>query len=184
MAQAHVNIENIVASMLLDQDLHLEEIAPYLEGGEYNPEQFPGIIYRVEEPKTAVLIFRDGKIMTTGSKSMDDVKNVFRTVMGQLVEAGVIIEEKPKVQIKNIVASLDLKRELNLNAIAVSLGLDNVEYNPEEFPGLVYRISDLEAVLLLFESGVLVSTGTRKLEVAKEAFQRVVQELKGAGLQH
>jgi transcription initiation factor TFIID TATA-box-binding protein len=69
-----------------------------------------------------------------------------------------------------------------LNAIAIGLGLENIEYEPEQFPGLVYRISDPKVVVLLFGSGKLVVTGGRKPEDAANAVDQIVEELKNLSL--
>ncbi|MDO8728240.1 MAG: TATA-box-binding protein, partial [Candidatus Methanoperedens sp.] len=76
----------------------------------------------------------------------------------------------------------DLKRVLNLNAVAIGLGLENVEYEPEQFPGLVYRMSTPKVVLLVFGSGKLVITGGKKPEDAEAAVEKIVTELDGIGL--
>jgi transcription initiation factor TFIID TATA-box-binding protein len=95
---------------------------------------------------------------------------------------GIKIVEKPEIKIQNIVASANLGRVLNLNAIAIGLGLENVEYEPEQFPGLVYRMSSPKVVMLLFGSGKLVVTGGKKPEDAEVAVEKVVIELDGLGL--
>jgi transcription initiation factor TFIID TATA-box-binding protein len=70
--------------------------------------------------------------------------------------------------VQNIVAVYDLNMQLNLTNIAMSLGLENVEYEPEQFPGLVYRIEEPKVVLLLFGSGKVVCTGAKeKGEIAQ-----------------
>ena len=71
---AKMNIENVVASTSLGQELDLNAIEDALDGAEYNPQQFPGLVYRLKEPKTATLLFRSGKVVCTGAKSLDDVK--------------------------------------------------------------------------------------------------------------
>ncbi|MCK4443187.1 MAG: TATA-box-binding protein, partial [Thermoplasmata archaeon] len=86
------------------------------------------------------------------------------------------------IEVQNIVASSDLETEINLNAIAISLGLEKVEYEPEQFPGLVYRLDDPKVVVLLFGSGKLVCTGARKPEDVERAVEKITEELSTAGL--
>jgi transcription initiation factor TFIID TATA-box-binding protein len=181
---AKIRIENVVASTSLGSELDLQAIALALEGAEYEPEQFPGLIYRLKEPKTATLLFRSGKVVCTGAKSLEDVKVAIGKVARQIEAAGIPITVEPKIEVQNIVASSDLETEINLNAIAISLGLEKVEYEPEQFPGLVYRIDSPKVVVLLFGSGKLVCTGARKPEDVEVAVNKITEELRAAGLLH
>ena len=179
---AKIKIENVVASTSLGEELDLQAIALALGGAEYEPEQFPGLIYRLKEPKTATLLFRSGKVVCTGAKSLDHVKTAIDTVAKQIEAAGIPIKKDPVIEVQNIVASSDLGTEINLNAIAISLGLEKVEYEPEQFPGLVYRIDVPKVVVLLFGSGKLVCTGARKPSDVEQAVEKITEELKAAGL--
>lgn len=179
-----IKIENVVASTSLGEELDLQAIALALDGAEYEPEQFPGLIYRLKEPKTATLLFRSGKVVCTGAKSLEEVKLAISKVSKQIGKAGIIIKIEPKIEVQNIVASSDLGQEINLNAIAISLGLEKVEYEPEQFPGLVYRLDVPKVVVLLFGSGKLVCTGARKPSDVGDAVQKIMEELQGAGLLH
>src|SRR6266571_7146565 len=182
MTLAKIKIENVVASTSLGEELDLQAIALALGGAEYEPEQFPGLIYRLKEPKTATLLFRSGKVVCTGAKSLEHVKTAIDMVAKQIEAAGIPIKKNPVIEVQNIVASSDLGTEINLNAIAISLGLEKVEYEPEQFPGLVYRIDVPKVVVLLFGSGKLVCTGARKPSDVEEAVEKITQELKAAGL--
>jgi transcription initiation factor TFIID TATA-box-binding protein len=179
---AKIKIENVVASTSLGEELDLPSIALALEGAEYEPKQFPGLIYRLKEPKTATLLFRSGKVVCTGAKSLENVKLAITKVAKLIEKAGVKIKVEPKIEVQNIVASSDLEQEINLNAIAISLGLERVEYEPEQFPGLVYRIDKPKVVVLLFGSGKLVCTGARKPQDVEDAVNKITEELKAAGL--
>jgi transcription initiation factor TFIID TATA-box-binding protein len=170
-----------VASASLGTELDLPAIAISLEGAEYEPERFPGLIYRLKEPKTATLLFRSGKVVCTGAKSVEQVKVAIDKVIKQLEKVGIHIKTEPKIEIQNIVASSDLGQSINLNAIAITLGLERVEYEPEQFPGLVYRLDVPKVVLLLFGSGKLVCTGARKPQDVEDAVDKITVELRGAG---
>ena len=179
---AKIKIENVVASTTLGEELDLQTIALTLDGAEYEPEQFPGLIYRLKDPKTATLLFRSGKVVCTGAKSLEQVEVAIKKVAKQIEKAGVKLKMQPKPDVQNIVASSDLGQEINLNAIAISLGLERVEYEPEQFPGLVYRIDVPKVVVLLFGSGKLVCTGAKKEEDVEAAVNKITEELKAAGL--
>ena len=170
-----------MASTSLGTELDLPTIAISLEGSEYEPERFPGLIYRLKEPKTATLLFHSGKIVCTGAKSLEQVKMAIEKVTKQIEKAGIHIKIEPKIEVQNIVASSDLGQSINLNAIAITLGLERVEYEPEQFPGLVYRLDVPKVVLLLFGSGKLVCTGARKPQDVEDAVDKITIELRAAG---
>ena len=177
-----IKIENVVASTSLGVKLDLQAIALALGGAEYEPEQFPGLIYRLKEPKTATLLFRSGKVVCTGAKSLEDVRIAIETVGKQIEAAGIQIKKHPDIEVQNIVATSNLGMKIDLNAIAISLSLEKVEYEPEQFPGLVYRLDEPKVVLLLFGSGKLVCTGAKKPSDVEQAVEKITQELKAAGL--
>jgi transcription initiation factor TFIID TATA-box-binding protein len=177
-----IKIENVVASTSIGQEINLNQATLALEGADYNPKRFPGLVYRTKDPKTAALIFRSGKIVCTGAKSIDDVYRGLENIFQSLRNIGIDIKGTPEIKVQNIVASGDLHSALNLNAIAIGLGLENIEYEPEQFPGLVYRLSDPKVVVLLFGTGKLVVTGGRKPEDAVNAVDRIVEALKSLSL--
>ena len=177
-----IKIENVVASAALGVELDLPAIALTLDGAEYEPEQFPGLIYRLKEPKTATLLFRSGKVVCTGAKSLEQVKIAVGKVVKQIEAAGVVVKKEPDIVVQNIVATSDLGAKINLNSTAITLGLERIEYEPEQFPGLVYRLESPKVVMLLFGSGKLVCTGARKPEDAETAVDKITEELKTAGL--
>ena len=175
-------IENVVASAFLGSELNLQELAISLEGAEYEPERFPGLIYRMKEPKTATLLFHSGKVVCTGARSSDQVRLAMNFLTAQLRKLGINIDSEPVITVQNIVASSDLGHKINLNIIAITLGLERVEYEPEQFPGLVYRLDDPKVVLLLFGSGKLVCTGARIPQDVERAVDKITKELEAAGL--
>ena len=180
--QDSVGIENVVASSGIGQELALESLAMDMEGADYDPEQFPGLVYRTTDPKSAALIFRSGKIVCTGAKSVENVHESLEIVFEKLRDLQIEVEKNPEVVVQNIVSSADLGRSLNLNAIAIGLGLENIEYEPEQFPGLVYRLDEPEVVALLFGSGKLVVTGGKEVDDAREAVGVIVNRLEDLGL--
>jgi transcription initiation factor TFIID TATA-box-binding protein len=97
---------------------------------------------------------------------------------------GVEVYKDLVIVIQNIVATADLSGELNLSEVALSRGLENVEYEPEQFPGLVYRIKEPKVVMLLFGSGKIVCTGARKIEDVSLAVDKLSKELTSLGLLH
>src|SRR3989338_2433261 len=135
MGKRDIRVVNIVVSTSLKHDIPLEKMAATLPNTEYNPEQFPGLVIRIKEPKTSALIFSSGKVVCTGARSMDKVNESIKKIIKSLEKIGVRIKIKPEINIQNIVASGTVGMDLNLNNLAMKL--DNTEYEPEQFPGLV-----------------------------------------------
>ena len=100
----------------------------------------------------------------------------------RLRELNIPVDDDPEITVQNIVSTADLSATLNLNAIAIGFGLENIEYEPEQFPGLVYRMDDPDVVVLLFGSGKLVITGGKTTDDASEAAAAVTEELESLGL--
>jgi len=177
-AKKSIRIENVVASTAIGREIDLKSIASRLKEAEYEPKRFPGLVYRTKDPKTAALIFRSGKVVCTGARSVEDVAGGLKKVFKKMRGIGIDVKESP-ITIQNIVASADIGGELNLNAIVIGLGLENIEYEPEQFPGLVYRLSEPKAVVLLFGSGKLVITGGKKMEDVERAVEKIARDLEG-----
>jgi transcription initiation factor TFIID TATA-box-binding protein len=171
-----IQVVNIVVSTSLEHDIPLEKMAATLSNTEYNPEQFPGLVIRIRDPKTSALIFSSGKVVCTGARSMDKVEESIEKIIKSLKKIGIDIKIKPKITIQNIVASGSVGMDLNLNVLAMKL--DNTEYEPEQFPGLVYKLDEAKATFLLFSNGKIVCTGTKSEEEVHLALDKLIINLK------
>jgi transcription initiation factor TFIID TATA-box-binding protein len=169
--KAFINIENVVASATLDQDIDLSAVVRNFPAVEYKPEQFPGLVYRLRRPKTATLIFSSGKMVCTGAKSEKQAKIAVMRVVEDLRKEGIIIVNKPDIQIQNIVASAGLNGYIDLEKSTYTL--ERTMYEPEQFPGLIYRMGKPKVVILLFASGKLVCTGAKKEAEVHEAVKKL-----------
>ncbi len=175
-----IRIENVVASVTLNQRLDLDLIAERLPNTEFDPDQFPGLVLRLDKPKTATLIFNSGKMVCTGSKSEKDAVKAVKRIVESLKEVGIEIKNEPIIQVQNIVASANLGVEINLEEAAFLL--ENTMYEPEQFPGLIYRMRDPKVVILLFGSGKLVCTGAKREEDVYTAVDKVMETLIEKGI--
>jgi transcription initiation factor TFIID TATA-box-binding protein len=182
MQDYKIKIENVVASTQIGENIDLNKISREIKDSEYKPKQFPGLVLRTKEPKAAALVFRSGKVVCTGSKSVEDARRAVKQIVNMLKEIDIPVIDEPEVKVQNIVASADLGVDLNLNAIAIGLGLENIEYEPEQFPGLVYRLDNPRVVVLIFGSGKMVVTGGKSPEDARKAVERISEELRTLGL--
>jgi len=171
-----LTVVNIVVSTSMEHDVPLEKMAATLPNTEYNPEQFPGLVLRIKEPKTSALIFSSGKVVCTGARSMEKVEESIKKIIKSLEKIGIKITIKPEIKIQNIVASGSVGMDLNLNILAMKL--PNTEYEPEQFPGLVYKLDEAKATFLLFSNGKIVCTGTKSEKEAHEALEMLVEKLK------
>ncbi len=177
---AIVKIENVVASADLKQNVDLNRIVRHYPNVEYRPEQFPGLVFRLENPRTATLIFNSGKMVCTGAKSEDEARDAILRIIDELRRSGIISEGEHELQIQNIVASANLKGLIDLERTAYALG--RIIYEPEQFPGLIYRMDDPPVVILLFSSGKLVCTGAKKEEAVYRAVKKLHQFLEDENL--
>jgi len=171
-----IRIQNVVAAATLNQRFDLNAIVKGFPGVEYNPKRFPGLVFRLKKPKTAILIFSTGKMVCTGAKSEKKAKQAVKKVVKELKNNGIIIPGKPEIKVVNIVASADLLGTIELEDAAYSL--DRNMYEPEQFPGLIYRMDEPKVVFLLFSSGKIVCTGATKEEYVYEAVAKLHKQLK------
>jgi len=173
--EASIRIENVVASATLNQRIDLNAVVKGNPLVEYNPKKFPGLVFRLKRPKTAILIFSTGKMVCTGAKSEKEAKRAIKKVVRELKKSGIIIIGKPEIKVVNMVASANLSGRIELEDCAYSLG--RTMYEPEQFPGLIYRMDDPKVVILLFSTGKLVCTGATKEEDVYKAVAKLRQQL-------
>ena len=179
-----IKIENVVANAKITDKFDLPWLEAHLpKKSEYKKKRFPGLIYRVEKPKGVFLLFSTGKAVGTGFRTIDDVNAGAKQLTTDLKQLGIKVSGEPEFIVQNIVASADLHTEfIDLDSIAVSLGLENVEYEPEMFPGLVYRIAEPKSVLLIFGSGKVIITGCRNGRDCEKAMKVLKHELESIGI--
>jgi transcription initiation factor TFIID TATA-box-binding protein len=172
---ASIRIENVVGTGTLNQRIDLDAVVKGNPGVEYRPKQFPGLVFRLKRPKTATLIFNSGKMVCTGAKSEKEARRAVMKVVKELKKSGIIIIGKPEIKVVNMVASANLSGRIELEDCASSLG--RTMYEPEQFPGLIYRMDEPKVVILLFASGKLVCTGATKEEDVYKAVGKLHKKL-------
>jgi transcription initiation factor TFIID TATA-box-binding protein len=173
--KAFINIENVVATGTLHQNIDLASIVRVFSGVEYRPEQFPGLVYRLKNPKATTLIFSSGKMVCTGTTSELQAHKAIMKVADELNRNGIVILRKPEIQVQNIVASVGLGGHIDLEKVTYSL--KRTMYEPEQFPGLIYRMEDPKVVILIFTSGKLVCTGAKKTADVHRAVAKLQETL-------
>ena len=155
-----VSIENVVASATINQTVNLNQITQIFPDVEYHPDQFPGLVFRLKSPKTATLIFSQEKWYVQELNQKNQAIKAVKSVVQKLKKGSIQIENQPMIEIQNMVASASLGGKIHLELAARIL--PRSMYEPEQFPGLIHRMSDPKTVILLFASGKLVCTGAKK----------------------
>ena len=168
--KAIIKIQNVVAAATLNQKVDLNAVVKGYPGVEYRPEQFPGLVFRLKRPKTATLIFNSGKMVCTGAKSEKESRRAVMTVVKELKKGGIIIISRPDLKVVNMVASASLGGKIDLEAVST---LGKTMYEPEQFPGLIYRMDEPKVVILIFETGNLVCTVAKREQDVYDAVHKL-----------
>ena len=175
-----IAIVNVVASATIEQQLDLNDITKKFPDVEWNPEQFPGAVFRLRNPKTATLLFGSGKMVCTGSKSEEMAVKAVNTVVQKLRKGKIKIKNDPIVTVQNIVSSINLGGKVSLEQAARTL--PRSMYEPEQFPGLIHRMLDPKTVILIFASGKLVCVGARQEDEIHRSVNQIHNELEQKNL--
>ncbi|ORD93962.1 TBP [Enterospora canceri] len=164
-------LQNVVATVNLNCKLDLKSIALHARNAEYNPKRFAAVIMRIREPKTTALIFASGKMVVTGAKS-EKASQVASQRYAKIIQKLGFSVFFDSFKIQNIVSSCDLKFAIKLEGLAYAHS-NYCSYEPELFPGLIYRMVKPKIVLLIFVSGKIVLTGAKQREDIFEAFENI-----------
>jgi len=174
-------IENVVATVVVEitEKIDLNIIARKYPEVEYNPERFPGLVMRIEKPRATILIFSTGKMVVTGLRKAAEAPKVVEKVVKNIKKAGIKVAN-PVITIQNIVASGDLHINIDLNMAAIVM--EYAMYEPEVFPGLIYRMQDPKTVFLIFSTGKIVCTGAKKKEIVRDAVLKLNRQVRELGV--
>ena len=164
-------IVNLVASASLNATLDLYNLAITIPNIEYEPEQFPGAILKLKEPKVSMLLFKNGKVICSGASDEKQISlGIYKaSKLIHEIQKSVKVQKNAKYTVVNLVATANLNMTLDLFKIAMDL--DNVEYEPEQFPGAILRIHEPKLTLLLFKNGKLICAGAKKEEFLKKGLK-------------
>ena len=177
-ARPTVKIVNVVASGSLEHGIDIRAVNRIFPVTEYDPSKFPGLVFRLKKPKTSSLLFSSGKIICTGGKSERTAASAIQKIVRTLKKQGIVIKGIPTIKIQNIVASLDLGGRISLLDLYVRSGREgSAMYEPDQFPGLIYRMKEPRVVLLLFSTGKAVCTGAKNEEDVYRATEKIRQIL-------
>ena len=171
-----LNVVNLLATSRFAEYIDLDHFS--IETGlDFDPDRFPGMTFKIDDPRVCALIFRSGRIVITGAKTVADIETALDITYKSLIEHNCALWNTYEYALGNVVVTHDLKRELNLAHLTLSLPMARTEWEPEQFPGLIYRLKDSSAVCLIFSSGKCVITGNNSLEDAQEAVDTLIADL-------
>jgi transcription initiation factor TFIID TATA-box-binding protein len=176
----NISIENVVASANLNQRIDLESVVRAFPYVEYKPEQFPGLIYRLKKPSVSSLVFSTGRLIIAGAKSEKRAKRAVAKLVDELRTGGLVILGRPNIRIRNVVASADIGYQIDLEDMANNL--EGTIYEPDQFPGLIYRLKEPKVVILVFASGKVVCTGANREIDIERAVRKLRETLAIRGL--
>jgi transcription initiation factor TFIID TATA-box-binding protein len=134
---------------------------------------------RIEKPRATILIFSTGKMVVTGLRKAAEAERVVDKVVKNIRKAGIKLAN-PEITIQNIVASGDLHTNIDLNMAAIVM--EYAMYEPEVFPGLIYRMQDPKTVFLIFSTGRIVCTGAKQKEIVRDAVKKLNQQVRDLGV--
>jgi len=177
-----IKVENIVANAQISQGFDIENLVEKIPELIYNPKDFIGATYKLDSPKTAILILPNGKVICTGAINMQEVEVSIRMLTEKIKNVGVEVNTNPSIETQNIVVSTDLNRSLDLSSISKGLLLKNVNYEPEQFPGLIYNMDDIGLIILVFNSGKIVCTGAKNFDDASKGIEMMKEKLSSFGV--
>jgi len=174
-----LRIENVVASINLGLKLPLNKILEKYKDIE-KKNNFPGLVAKINNPKATILIFASGKLVCTGVRLPRNIPIVVTKIISKIEKAGIEIEKKPIVKIENIVVRGDFHQSINLDI--TSLILNSAIYEPEVFPGLIYKVTDPKICFLIFSSGRIIVTGSNDEDIIKKSVKKLAITLKNNGV--
>ena len=137
----------------------------------------PAVYLREQDGSPLVTMYESGSFHVSGAKSSKETEGAVDWLVDALQTLS-IEDVDVNYEVKNVVVVGDLERNIDLNQLAVLLGFENIEYEPDQFSGLVFRPPDLPHVFLIFSSGRVVIPGSPNEEVAFEAFDKLRRRLK------
>jgi len=173
-------IQNVVATAAFNHPVDLDAVVKAFPHVQYRPEVFPGLAFRLKRPKTCTLIFHSGSMVCTGAKSAREARRAIMKVARELKKGSIIITGvKPEIKIQNIVASGSLGGPVDLEGMCERARVGgNLMYEPEQFPGAMYRMDSPKVVFLIFSTGRIVCVGAKKEEEIYEGMENLRRRLK------
>lgn len=177
-----IEIENIITSAKISEIFNIKLLSGKIKDCNYNPLEFDGLSIKYDNENIAVLILGTGKVFCTGAKDINDAFNKIKKVINQIKKIGFDIKKDYEIIIENIIVSADFKKELNLTNISKGMMSQDVDYQPDVFPGLIYKMDDLHTILIIFNSGKIVCIGAKNIDSATNSINKMEEKLTSIGV--
>jgi transcription initiation factor TFIID TATA-box-binding protein len=175
-------VTNVVASAILKSTIDIDAVVVAYPNAEYRPERFPGVVLRLQRPKSVILLFHTGKLVCTGATSTAQAQKAIQYIVRQLQKNGIIKQPDVSITIQNVVATGSVGGKVDLEKAAFLL--DRTLYEPEQFPGLIYRMEAPRVVMLIYVTGRIVCVGAKKEQEIHDAVHQLHHQLKLNSLIH
>ena len=156
-----IRIQNIASTANLGCRLDLKKIALKCRNTEFNPRRFGAVIMRLREPRATALLFASGKMCVTGVRSTHNATLACKKFASIIERVGFQPKEFMDFKVQNIVGTADCGFPIRLEGLVYAHSAF-ASYEPELFPGLIYRLVSPRVVFLIFVSGKIVITGAKK----------------------
>jgi len=170
-----IKVQNVVATVNFGMPVDLDKISQTVRNAEYNPKRFQAVILRIREPRTTALLFASGKMICTGAKTISDCRNAAMKYAAIITKVGYHVQFND-FKVQNITATSDAGFPIRLEALIFAMP-KNCTYEPELFPGLIYRLENPKVVFLIFVSGKVVLTGAKDIAHLTTAFEVIFPTL-------
>lgn len=175
-------IENVIVTTDIEADLNLNDIASVIPEVDYDRKSFPGIVIKLDNPKTVTFILKSGKTVCTGGKSFKESRIALEAITQKLKDSGVKIKDDLYIDVKNIIVSLNLQTKLNLEEVGTVFNWQKMKYEPDQFPGLIYETDIDNVSILVFDSGKIVCSGAKKLSEINRVLDKFINRMHAVGL--
>ena len=174
-----VKVTNIVASIMFPCRINLKKVNRVIENTEYIPEQFPGLVLRLDKPRVSLLMFESGRIVCTGAMKAGDIDAAVKRLTKMLKKKGMRLSSPPKIEVQNIVSNGSYRGFIDLDWLHTAV--PSTVYQTKQFPGLKYAMDNPKVVFLLFANGKFVCAGAKNYKQLHEGIRKMLPILKDKG---
>lgn len=175
--QSKVKIENVVASAIISHNLNLNKIHGLLGETEYDPDQFPALLYQKTFPKFTILLFNNGKMICTGLNGVEITRGAIFDFIDKLRECRAFLMDNIKIEIQSIIASAELEKKVIVNEIFNNRTLRNAELAPDGLEALIYRLPMEGITCLIFPSGKIAFSGAKDIHQVERLYTELKEKL-------
>jgi transcription initiation factor TFIID TATA-box-binding protein len=170
-----LKIVNLVVTFDINLKINLSKLMATSDIVQYTPDRFPAAIVKIKEPRVSFLVFSTGKIVCIGAKKFEQINDAFDKLRKILAKIGVKVKDKPKMKVSNMVVTDSINKKFDLAKLAMKL--DNVEFEPEQFPALIHKVQEPRVSFLIFSNGRIICAGSKSIEIARKAMKKLINKL-------